>query len=211
MECVDDCGCGPNCQNQRFQRQEFAEVTVFKTEKKGYGLRADTDLAPNDFIYEYIGEVIDEARFRRRMLQYDEEGIKHFYFMSLTKGEFVDATKKGNLGRFCNHSCNPNCYVDKWVVGEKLRMGILPSAKSKRAKNWFSITTLTVMEPTHNHVIAVSQTVLDSSVARLRPSVQQNYHKLLSKLLALMMVMGGTPPLRRNLARRRPAKKTKHT
>jgi histone-lysine N-methyltransferase SETD2 len=58
------------------------------------------------------------------MVQYDDEGIKHFYFMSLSKGEFIDATKKGNLGRFCNHSCNPNCYVDKWVVGEKMRMGI---------------------------------------------------------------------------------------
>lgn len=49
--------------------------------------------------------------------------------MSLTKNEFVDATKKGNLGRFCNHSCNPNCYVDKWVVGEKLRMGIFAERK----------------------------------------------------------------------------------
>ena len=124
MECVGDCGCGPNCQNQRFQRREYANVTVIKTEKKGYGLRADTDLKPNQFIYEYIGEVIGEAQFRRRMIQYDEDGIKHFYFMSLSKGEFVDATKKGNLGRFCNHSCNPNCYVDKWVVGQKLRMGI---------------------------------------------------------------------------------------
>lgn len=65
-----------------------------------------------------------ETAFRRRMRQYDEEGIKHFYFMSLNQGEFVDATKRGNLGRFCNHSCSPNCYVDKWVVGEKLRMGI---------------------------------------------------------------------------------------
>lgn len=125
IECVDDeCHCGPNCQNQRFQQKQFAKVSVIKTEKKGYGLRADTDLAANDFIFEYIGEVINEPTFRRRTIQYDEEGIKHFYFMSLTKSEFVDATKKGNLGRFCNHSCNPNSYVDKWVVGDKLRMGI---------------------------------------------------------------------------------------
>lgn len=110
--------------NQRFQRKQFANVSVIKTEKKGYGLRADADMEPNDFIFEYIGEVINEPAFRRRMIKYDEEGIKHFYFMSLSKSEFVDATRKGNLGRFCNHSCSPNCYVDKWVVGDKLRMGI---------------------------------------------------------------------------------------
>lgn len=124
MECVGDCNCGPNCQNQRFQRKEYADVTVFTTDKKGFGLRANVDLQPHQFIFEYIGEVIGDNSFRRRMVQYDEEGIKHFYFMSLSSGEFIDATKKGNLGRFCNHSCNPNCYVDKWVVGEKLRMGI---------------------------------------------------------------------------------------
>ena len=131
LECVGDCGCGPACQNQRFQRKQFAKVSVIQTEKKGYGLRADRDLNPDDFIYEYIGEVIGEAAFRNRMRQYDEERIKHFYFMSLSQGEFVDATKKGNLGRFCNHSCNPNCYVDKWVVGEKLRMGIFAERKVK--------------------------------------------------------------------------------
>lgn len=121
---MGDCSCGPECQNQRFQKKEYADVAVIKTEKKGYGLRAEADLRPNQFIFEYVGEVINEGHFRRRMRTYDEEGIKHFYFMSLNKGEFVDATKRGNLGRFCNHSCNPNCYVDKWVVGEKLRMGI---------------------------------------------------------------------------------------
>ncbi|KAI4190507.1 MAG: hypothetical protein L6R41_000742 [Letrouitia leprolyta] len=131
MECVGDCGCGSDCQNQRFQQQLYAKVTVIKTEKKGYGLRADTDLQENDFVFEYIGEVIGESQFRRRMQQYDEEKIKHFYFMSLNKGEFVDATKKGNLGRFCNHSCNPNCYVDKWVVGDKLRMGIFAERSIK--------------------------------------------------------------------------------
>ncbi|ETN36871.1 uncharacterized protein HMPREF1541_07858 [Cyphellophora europaea CBS 101466] len=124
MECADDCTCGAKCQNQRFTRRRFADVSVIQTEKKGYGLRANTDLKPNEFIFEYIGEVIAENAFRKRMVAYDDEGIKHFYFMSLSRGEFIDATKRGNLGRFCNHSCNPNCYVDKWVVGDKLRMGI---------------------------------------------------------------------------------------
>ncbi|KAF2840261.1 hypothetical protein M501DRAFT_932102 [Patellaria atrata CBS 101060] len=131
MECIGDCTCGTDCLNQRFQRKQYADVTVIKTEKKGYGLRANTPLRANDFIFEYIGEVINENTFHRRMRQYDEEGIKHFYFMSLSKGEFVDATKKGNLGRFCNHSCNPNCYVDKWVVGDKLRMGIFAERNVK--------------------------------------------------------------------------------
>lgn len=121
---MGDCGCGLNCQNQRFQKKQYAPVSVIKTDKKGFGLRAESNLEPQQLIFEYVGEVVGEAQFRRRMRQYDEEGIKHFYFMSLNKGEFVDATKRGNLGRFCNHSCNPNCYVDKWVVGEKLRMGI---------------------------------------------------------------------------------------
>lgn len=130
MECTADAGtCGGSCQNQRFQRKAWANVSVIDTEKKGFGLRTDSELQANDFIFEYIGEVINEPTFRRRMLQYDQEGIKHFYFMSLSKSEFVDATRKGNLGRFCNHSCNPNCYVDKWVVGDKLRMGIFALRK----------------------------------------------------------------------------------
>ena len=115
----------------RFQNKQWANVSVIQTEKKGFGLRANVNLKAHEFIFEYIGEVIGEAAFRKRMVQYDEEGIKHFYFMSLTKGEFVDATKKGNLGRFCNHSCNPNCYVDKWVVGDRLRMGIFAERKIK--------------------------------------------------------------------------------
>lgn len=131
-ECVDgDCNCGVGCQNQRFQRKQYAAVSVIKTEQKGYGLRANAALNPDDFIFEYLGEVVNEPTFRRRFAQYAEEGIKHFYFMSLTNKEFIDATKKGNLGRFCNHSCNPNCYVDKWVVGEKLRMGIFASRHIK--------------------------------------------------------------------------------
>ena len=125
MECTDEeCSCGIGCRNQRFQRCEYSDIDVILTARKGYGIRANVDIPKHTFIYEYVGEVIEENTFRERMHEYDEEGIKHFYFMMIQQGEYIDATKKGGLGRFINHSCMPNCYVDKWVVGTKLRMGI---------------------------------------------------------------------------------------
>ncbi|SCV03433.1 LANO_0G04104g1_1 [Lachancea nothofagi CBS 11611] len=126
IECVNDlCGsCGYDCQNQRFQGRQYAAISIFQTEKKGYGVRADRDIGAHEFIYEYVGEVIPEDQFRDRMADYDQKGFKHFYFMMLQSGEFIDATIKGSLARFCNHSCNPNAYVNKWDVAGKLRMGI---------------------------------------------------------------------------------------
>ncbi|OBA20730.1 SET domain-containing protein [Metschnikowia bicuspidata var. bicuspidata NRRL YB-4993] len=130
VECTNKgCLCGKDCQNQRFQKQQYCDVKVIQTEKKGYGLVANERIPEQLFIYEYVGEVIGEDSFRQRMVDYDTRQIRHFYFMMLTKDAFIDATEKGCLARFCNHSCLPNSYVDKWVVGDKLRMGIF----SKRA------------------------------------------------------------------------------
>jgi hypothetical protein len=44
--------------------------------------------------------------------------------MSLKANEQIDASKKGNVSRFINHSCNPNCVLEKWVVGNQMRVGI---------------------------------------------------------------------------------------
>jgi len=41
----------------------------------------------DDMIYEYIGEVISQPSFIKRMREYAEEGIRHFYFMMLQKDE----------------------------------------------------------------------------------------------------------------------------
>ena len=125
IECTDDeCNCGEACQNQRFQLREYADIDVIHAGKKGYGLRALADFPSNIFVYEYVGEVIGEKKFRQRQIDYKDQGEEHFYFMMLQKGEYIDATRKGGYGRFMNHSCEPNCYVDKWVVGSKMRMGI---------------------------------------------------------------------------------------
>jgi hypothetical protein len=39
------------------------------------------------FIYEYIGDVVSQPSFMKRMRDYANEGIRHFYFMMLQKDE----------------------------------------------------------------------------------------------------------------------------
>ncbi|CEP14549.1 hypothetical protein [Parasitella parasitica] len=125
MECmVDDCPCDRYCRNRRFQLRQYARVDVIRTDKKGFGLRALTDLPTNAFIMEYIGEVIPNHEFVRRTKEYEAAGLEHYYFMTLKTDEIIDATKKGCLARFINHSCNPNSVTQKWVVGKNMRIGI---------------------------------------------------------------------------------------
>jgi SET domain-containing protein len=46
--------------------------------------------------------------------------------------QFIDATKRGGIGRFANHSCDPNSYVAKWTIGQHIRMGIFSSRAIKK-------------------------------------------------------------------------------
>jgi len=68
-----------------------------------------------------------------RRLSYDYIGEKHKYLMVLARDLVVDATRKGNYARFINHSCEPNCEVQMWVVDGVPRLGIF--AKKEIEKN----------------------------------------------------------------------------
>ena len=62
---------------------------------------------------EYVGEVIFVKEFKKRFEKYADQNIEHFYFMSLQNDLFIDATRKGNISRYFNHSCDPNCETQK--------------------------------------------------------------------------------------------------
>lgn len=123
IECGNRCTLGDHCLNKRFQKHQSAKVEVFKTHKKGWGLRTITSLPPNAFIMEYVGEVVQPQEFKHRVKKYSKQKIKHHYFMALRSDEIIDATIKGNMTRFINHSCEPNCETQKWTVNGELRIG----------------------------------------------------------------------------------------
>jgi SET domain-containing protein len=44
--------------------------------------------------------------------------------MELSAGLYVDAKTKGGWSRLINHSCEPNCELQRWNVAGLLRIGI---------------------------------------------------------------------------------------
>lgn len=72
---------------------------------------------------EYVGEVLDYDQFYKRAQTYSDENNLHHYFMSLKGDTVIDATMKGNISRFINHSCDPNAETQKWTVNGELRIG----------------------------------------------------------------------------------------
>ncbi|KAH3751882.1 hypothetical protein DPMN_186487 [Dreissena polymorpha] len=134
IECGSKCPCGEHCTNKRFQSKQNAKVCPFKTDWKGHGLQAVEDLQPGQFVMEYVGEVLDYPMFKKRSKQYSRAGQQHFYFMAINPEEIIDATYKGNISRFINHSCDPNCETQKWTVNGVLRVGFFVRKPVKKGE-----------------------------------------------------------------------------
>lgn len=123
IECSPKCIVGERCTNRRFQKHQNADCTIFKTAKKGYGLIATSYIPAGVFIMEYVGEVLNSKQFEKRASDYSKQMNAHYYFMALSSDCVIDATKKGNISRFINHSCDPNAETQKWTVNGELRIG----------------------------------------------------------------------------------------
>ena len=127
LECDENCKCGISCRNRFFQRQEYADVYPIKTENRGWGLCAGSDIKKDTFIMQYIGEIysLDSEYGKKKLKEYKDKECT--YLMDLpggSKHEVIDPTKKGNMARFINHSCDPNCETRKWHVKGELCIGI---------------------------------------------------------------------------------------
>ncbi|KAF7591916.1 hypothetical protein BBP40_000887 [Aspergillus hancockii] len=131
-ECDDsNCGVGPACGNRNFeelkQRTKVGGkynigVEVIKTEDRGYGVRSNRTFEPNQIIVEYTGEIITQTECEKRMRTIYKNN-ECYYLMYFDQNMIIDATR-GSIARFVNHSCQPNCRMEKWTVAGKPRMAL---------------------------------------------------------------------------------------
>ncbi|KAF2859783.1 SET domain-containing protein [Piedraia hortae CBS 480.64] len=97
-------------------------VEIIQTADRGFGVRACRSFAPGQIIMEYTGEVITEDECQRRIRE-DYKDVKCYYLMELAHGLIIDGMK-GNMARFINHSCEPNCEIRMVTVNGMLRLGV---------------------------------------------------------------------------------------
>lgn len=105
-ECSDLCRCGPECCTRSAQLGLRTQLEVFKTSRKGWGVRTLRNIRKGSFIAEYAG-VMTESKDDDPFV----ESVWYSFDITSEDGPtnfFIDASKKGNVSRFINHGCSPN-------------------------------------------------------------------------------------------------------
>jgi SET domain-containing protein len=75
----------------------------------GWGIFATVRIPKNTRIIHYAGEKITHGESRKREAAYMRQG--RIWCFLLNSRWVIDGAVGGNLARFINHSCRPNCYA----------------------------------------------------------------------------------------------------
>ncbi|KAI5920726.1 hypothetical protein F4810DRAFT_681768 [Camillea tinctor] len=116
----DDALYSWGCQNCALQRGKSKSVVLGKSKIAGYGLFTTEDISQDEFVIEYVGELISQdegvRREARRGDVFDETSNSSYLFTLLEQeGIWVDAAIYGNLSRYINHQ-ETNCNVTPRIM-----------------------------------------------------------------------------------------------
>lgn len=74
----------------------------------GRGVFARRAIREDETVCEYKGEIISEKEVARRYPE-DMQGLNHTFIFGVAHDHNIDAGVNGNIARWINHSCAPNC------------------------------------------------------------------------------------------------------
>ena len=83
---------------------------------QGWGVFATQPIPKNKRIVTYDGEKIPNKESLKREHRYLKKG--HIWCFKLNRLYVRDAAVGGNIARFINHHCEPNCYTQ--VIGDTI-------------------------------------------------------------------------------------------
>jgi SET domain-containing protein len=81
-----------------------------KSKLHGYGVFALEPINKNKRIVEYTGELISNKQSEAREDRYLSKGC--IWVFRVNRNWSRDAMVGGNIARFINHSCTPNCWIE---------------------------------------------------------------------------------------------------
>jgi SET domain-containing protein len=85
-------------------------LTRRRSKLHGFGVFAAEPINKNTRIIDYAGELIRNSRSGAREARYLKQGCIWVYRVNRTWSR--DAAVDGNIARFINHACAPNCWTE---------------------------------------------------------------------------------------------------
>ena len=82
----------------------------------GWGVYAGQTIEEDTHIVQYKGELVSQAEGSRREDRYLPR--QRIWIFNINSRWVRDAAIGGNIARYINHACEPNCYVD--IVGHTI-------------------------------------------------------------------------------------------
>ncbi|XP_019704141.1 uncharacterized protein [Elaeis guineensis] len=95
------------------QTKGWKHLVVYKSGIHALGLYTSKFIARGAMVVEYVGEIVGLRVADKREIEYESGRRLQYksacYFFRIDKEHIIDATRKGGIARFVNHSCLPNC------------------------------------------------------------------------------------------------------
>lgn len=110
------CNVGSDCGNRCFTKRQYPKTEVYSEFGRGWGIRTLEFIPNGAFVFEYVGEIINQDEMQRRLQEQKRKNQLNYYIMQLCNEFYIDGKNAGNESRFLNHSCEPNLELQSWIV-----------------------------------------------------------------------------------------------